>query len=84
MGYLFVDNIKCPNCNYKGKAQAVGSGCGSYLIALTLFLISWFLFWPLLIVAILYTLWIMFRYSPEICPKCKWEHPIPVKNNIFS
>ncbi len=52
MGYFTVGNIKCPNCDYEGKAKAVGSGFGAFILAVALIIISFF-FWPLFIVAIL-------------------------------
>lgn len=78
MGYFYVGNIKCPNCEYTGKAKAKGPSGVLYIIALALFIISFF-FLPLFFIAILFILWVMFKPRPDICPKCNWEHPVPVK-----
>lgn len=43
---LWAKQIKCSNCNYQGKAEVLGSGCGLWLTFLALFIVSfWFLPW---------------------------------------
>lgn len=79
MSYWKVDNIRCPNCNYAGPGQVRGHGANTWILAIISILIS-FLFWPLFFVSGPYILYIMFSYRNEICPSCKWEHPVPVKN----
>ena len=74
---LYRKKIKCPNCGYEGKAKIKGSGCGLLLLWLAVVLVSVFLFWPLLIVAFLMLLWIIFKPAKQVCPKCGYEHPIP-------
>jgi hypothetical protein len=76
---LFVKQIKCPNCNYEGKASVQGSGCGLWLLFLVLFFVS-FLIWPLFIVAAIMFLWLIFKQAKQICPNCKFENPIPQTN----
>ncbi|WP_027355107.1 LITAF-like zinc ribbon domain-containing protein [Desulfosarcina sp. BuS5] len=73
---LWRKQIKCPNCQYEGKAQIKGSGCGLWLVFLVLFSIS-FLFWPLFIVAGIMFLWLLLKPADQICPKCKYVNPIP-------
>ena len=73
---LCAKQVKCPNCNYEGEAQVQGSGCGLWLLFLALFFVS-FLFWPLFIVAGMMFFWILFKPAKQICPKCKFENPIP-------
>ena len=76
---LFVKQIKCPNCDYKGKASVQGSGCGLWLLFLVLFFVS-FLIWPLFIVAGIMFLWLILKPAKQICPNCKFENPIPQNN----
>lgn len=73
---LWPKQIKCPNCQYEGKAKIKGSGCGLWLLFLVLFFIS-FLFWPLFIVAGIMFLWLLLKPADQICPKCNYANPIP-------
>lgn len=73
---LWPKQIKCPNCQYEGKAKIKGAGCGLWLLFLVLFFIS-FLFWPLFIVAGIMFLWLLLKPADQICPKCKYANPIP-------
>ena len=69
-------DIKCPNCNYEGKASVQGSGCGLCLLFLILFLVS-FIFPPLFIAAGIMLLWLILKPAKQICPNCKYDFPIP-------
>lgn len=73
---LWPKQIRCPNCNYEGKAQVVGTGCGMWLVFLVVFIVSFFL-WPLFIVAGIMFLWLLLKPANQICPKCKFANPIP-------
>ena len=75
---LFAKQIRCPNCNYEGKAQVAGSGCGLWLIFLALFFVS-FLFLPLFIVTGIMFIWLVLKPAKQVCPNCKFENPIPIK-----
>ena len=70
--------IYCRNCNYEGYARLKASGCLPWIKLLALFFVS-FLFWPLLIVTALFLIHILLRPSRLICPKCGWEHSIPLR-----
>jgi len=72
---LWPKQIRCPNCNYEGKAQVKGTGCGLWLLFLAAFFIS-FLFWPLFIVAGIMFFWLLLKPADQICPKCKFANPI--------
>ena len=74
---LFAKKVKCPNCGYEGKAMIKGAGCGMWLVFLAL-LVASFVFWPLFIVAGLMFLWLAFKPADQVCPKCKWDHPVPI------
>ena len=77
MAFAFkVKEVRCPNCNYEGKAQIKGSGGGLVILFLILFFVS-FLFPPLFIVAGIMFLWLLLKQAKQICPKCKFENPIP-------
>ena len=76
---LWAKQIRCPNCQYQGKAQLKGAGCGLWLLFLSVFFIS-FLFFPLFIVAGLMFLWLLLKPAEQICPKCKYANPIPITN----
>lgn len=78
---LYTKQIRCPNCNYEGKAQIQGTGCGLWLIFLGLFLIS-FLIWPLFLVAGLMFIWLVFKPAKQICPQCKFENPILIEREF--
>ena len=73
---LWPKYIRCPNCNYEGRASIQGSGCGLWLLLLALFFISLF-FWPFFIVVGIMFLWLIFKPAKQICPKCKYDFPIP-------
>lgn len=73
---LKVKEIRCPNCNYEGKAQIKGSSGVLAILFLILFFVS-FLFWPLFIVTGIMFLWLLLKTADQICPKCKFENPIP-------
>ena len=73
---LWAKKIRCPNCGFEGKAQVRGTGCGLWLIFLALVLVA-FLFWPLFIVAGIMFLWLVLKPADQICPKCKFGHPVP-------
>lgn len=79
---LWIKQIKCPNCNYIGKASVKGSGCGLWLLFFTLFFIS-FLFCPLFIVTGIMFFWLVFKPAKQICPNCKYNFPIPENNGTW-
>lgn len=71
LGEIFIPNIKCPNCNYVGKAKRFIKG--SMLIELTL----WLCF---IIPGLIYTIWrISSRYYG--CPKCTYQYVVRLSNN---
>ena len=74
---LWTKNIRCPNCKFEGKAKVKGTGGWLFLIAIILFLIG-IVFWLLLILVPILILIAIFRPAKQICPNCKWEHPIPL------
>ncbi|MGO8988302.1 MAG: LITAF-like zinc ribbon domain-containing protein [bacterium] len=70
--------IRCPNCSYEGRSKPKGTGCLIWIILLTMFLIS-FLHWLLFPITALLFLYFLFKPSKQICPKCGWEYPIPLR-----
>lgn len=73
---LWAKQIRCPNCGYEGRAKVVGTGCGLWLVFLTIFIVSFF-FLPLLIVAGIMFFWLLLKPASQICPKCKFANPAP-------
>ncbi len=53
----------CTQCGYIGRPKKVAEGN----MALLLLLLGAIVFWPLIIVFVLY---LMFRSKKEVCPKC--------------
>ena len=78
---LWAKQVKCPNCGYEGAARVKGSGCGMWLIFLVLFFVS-FLFWPLFLVSAIMFLWLLLKPADQICPKCKYPHPVPRSSRV--
>lgn len=74
---LWAKKIRCPNCEFEGKAEAMGGGCGLPLTGLIILFVGFFL-WPFLILSFIIFFIAMIRPAKQICPKCKWEHPIPI------
>ena len=75
---LWAKSVHCPNCHYQGKAKIKGTGCLGWIVFLALLIISFF-FWPLFIVTFLLFLWLIFKPANQVCPKCGWENPVPIK-----
>lgn len=73
-GYL--KQIKCPNCDYEGKAAVKGAGTGLW-IALLVFVLVSLVFWLLLIASAVMFIWLIFKPVDQVCPKCKYPNPIP-------
>jgi rubredoxin len=73
---LWPKSIRCPNCQFQGRARVKGSGCGLWLLWLVLGLVSLF-FWLLLLVVGPMFLWLLLKPAKQVCPKCGFEHPIP-------
>ncbi len=70
--------IHCPNCHFEGRSKSKHSSVAEFA-GLGILLVIGIFFPPfLLIVAILF-FYFLLRSSPQICPKCKWEHPVPIK-----
>jgi len=76
---LKTKQIRCPNCNYEGKAKIKDVGGGPVIILLILFFISLF-FWPFFIITGIMFLAMIFMPAKQICPKCKFANPVPVNN----
>jgi hypothetical protein len=71
--------IHCPNCHYEGKAKEKHDGCLQLVLLGILTLLS-FVFPPLFLLVIILLVVFVVRGSNKICPKCKWDHPIPLKH----
>lgn len=72
--------IRCPNCNYEGKAKIVGNSAVSIVIFISILLLS-FIFWPLFIVSFIMFIAMVVKPAAQICPKCKWQNPIPINKS---
>lgn len=66
--------VRCTNCGNIGKAT-VGSGCLLWLVNLAVYLVS-IAFWPLVLLAILFTLGMLLRKADLTCGKCGAPHPV--------
>jgi DNA-directed RNA polymerase subunit RPC12/RpoP len=73
---LYRKTIHCPQCHYEGSAKVKGTGWGLALFGFIV-LICGFYFWPLFLVAVLLFIVAILRPAKQICPKCKWEYPLP-------
>ena len=78
MTALYRKKIHCPNCGFEGNAKIKGSGLG-WLVFLCFLVIGIFI-WPLLIVAVMLFVYLLFKSSAQVCPKCKYKNPIPLKH----
>ena len=74
---LTVKKIHCPNCHYEGKAKIKSTAGIGWVFVLVLFIISFF-FWPLFFVSAILFFALLFKPAAQICPKCKWLHPVPL------
>jgi len=74
---LYRKAIHCPNCKYDGAAKVKGTGGALAIIGLILLIIGFF-FWPLIIAAILLFIIATIIPAKQICPKCKFENPLPL------
>ena len=72
-------NIRCPNCEYVGRAKAASSG-GSWLVLLGLVVFGVVIWWALLLIAMGLLVWLLFKPAQLICPRCKFANPIPTNN----
>ncbi len=73
---LWPKRIHCPNCDYEGKARVVGTGCSLWLLFLFVVIVSFYLP-PLVIIAVIMLPWLMLKPADQICPRCKFAHPVP-------
>ena len=71
--------IHCPNCHFEGNAKRISSYGGAMLFIILL-IVSIF-FWPLFIATGILFIYLVFRPADQICPKCKFTTPIPLKQH---
>jgi hypothetical protein len=69
--------VHCTNCDYEGRAKIKGSG--GHLLAIGALVIVGLFFWPLLLVAAVYFLVVLFMPAGLLCPDCRHPHPVPLK-----
>jgi hypothetical protein len=71
-------DIHCPNYHFEGAAQDDTKGCLQLAIVIVLFAVSCF-FWPLFLVTV--AVFFMFAGGGKkwVCPACKWQHPVPLR-----
>lgn len=68
----------CTKCGYYGKETKHSSG--TFLLEIMLWIVGLFL-WPLLIIALLYSLW-RFGFKKKVCPKCREASMIPADTPV--
>ena len=69
---LKAKQIRCPKCDYNGRAKTKGTDIGLWLILVILLLLS-LLIWPLIIPVVVIFFWLLSKPSKRICPKCNYE-----------
>lgn len=78
MSLLSSKQIHCPNCHYEGRSKSKSSSLAEFTLLGILVVISFFFPLLFLVVFILF-FYFLLKSNPEVCPKCKWEHPVPIK-----
>ena len=73
---LYRKTIHCPQCHYEGSAKVKGTGGGLALFGLIVLILG-FYFWPLMFIAVILFIAAILRPAKQICPKCRWEYPLP-------
>ena len=74
--------IHCPNCHYEGRAKAKeqrATRLELILLGISFLLMFSMLMFVTFFAMIAYPLYAIYR-SKKICPKCRWEDPIPLKD----
>jgi hypothetical protein len=72
--------IYCPNCSYQCRAKI--KGAGGHLLAIGAFTFLGLFFWPLLLVAAVYFLAVLFKPAALLFPDSKHPHPVPLKKHL--
>ena len=67
--------VRCTNCGHVGKAT-VGSGCVLWIVNLFVYVVTIVLYWPLVLLAILFTLGMILRKADLTCGKCGAPYPV--------
>lgn len=73
---LSKKEIKCPNCKFEGVAEIRGAGGMVWVLAIALIFLGLFV-WPLIVLGVILSIALVFWPARHVCPKCKWENPIP-------
>ncbi len=78
MGFVLGPrDIHCISCHYEGPSSLRGPGRGSAILA-TSVLAGSILYWPLLLAAVPFFLWLLCTPTCHVCPRCGWRYPVPV------
>lgn len=82
MGFaLMAKQIRCPKCDYSGRAKTKGTDTGLWLLFVIL-LLSSLIFWPLIILGVIMFFWLVSKPSEKICPKCNSKEKAPGTGRI--
>ena len=73
---LKAKQIRCPRCDYNGRAKTKGTDIGYWWLSFAI-LLSSFLFWPLIIFAMVMFFWLLSKPSKKVCPICNLEDQNP-------
>lgn len=76
---LAKKDVHCPNCHYEGASEIQGTGMGLGFAAVLLIIVGFYAVWPLALLGLVMLLVAMFRPAKHVCPSCKWENPVPLK-----
>lgn len=83
MGFaLKAKQIRCPRCDYSGRAETKGTDRGLWLLFVLLLIFS-LLFWPLIILGVIMFFWLVSKPSEIICPKCNFKEKVPGTGRIL-
>lgn len=75
------ESIICPNCNFEGQPALKRSEFGYWAVFVVLLAVSFFwLFWPLLLVALVILSWLLVKRANKVCPRCRFEIPAPKRS----
>ena len=69
--------IRCISCHYEGRSRLQGPGRGAAIVTAVM-LGGGILYWPLLLVATPFVLWLVCTPTCHICPRCGWKYPVPL------
>ena len=69
--------IHCSNCQYEGESRLEGPGRRAVLSAVAV-LGAGILYWPLLLLAAPFLLWIACTPICHVCPRCDWRYAVPL------